>query len=149
MDVYLCYERWKHPLLWRENVDFMTSQCPQTYLWIPCECYSSLANQIMCNKQIALELHFTVSTSVHTFTNVICSQQWQNKSFLLNVFGLKMLWFKSSNREIGKLISPPPPPPPPQNLKMLNYHKFSGTCLLSSENNKRYYSYHFLVISTW
>ena len=29
MDVYLGYERWKHPYLWRENVEVMTSQCLQ------------------------------------------------------------------------------------------------------------------------
>ena len=51
MDVYLDYECWKHQYLWCENVDVMMSQC----LWIPYEFYSSLANQIMCNKQFALE----------------------------------------------------------------------------------------------
>ena len=34
----------------------MSSENLQGYLWIPCEFYSSLANQIMCNKQSALEL---------------------------------------------------------------------------------------------
>ena len=29
LDVYLGYECWKHQYLWRENVDVMTSQCPQ------------------------------------------------------------------------------------------------------------------------
>ena len=36
----------------------MSSENSQGYLWIPCEFYSSLANQIMCNKQSALEFHF-------------------------------------------------------------------------------------------
>ena len=34
----------------------MSSANSQGYLWIPCKFYSSLANQIMCNKQSALEL---------------------------------------------------------------------------------------------
>ena len=34
----------------------MSSENSEGYLWIPCEFYSSLANQIMCNKQSALEL---------------------------------------------------------------------------------------------
>ena len=29
MDMYLGFERSKHQYLWRENVDVMTSQCPQ------------------------------------------------------------------------------------------------------------------------
>ena len=36
----------------------MSSENSQGYLWIPCEFYISLANQIMCNKQSALELWF-------------------------------------------------------------------------------------------
>ena len=45
----------------KKNVDVicMTSQCPQEntlgYLWIPCEFYSSFADQIMRNKQSVLE----------------------------------------------------------------------------------------------
>ena len=64
MDVYLGYERWKHQYLWRENVDLtMSSENSQGYLWIPCEIYSSLANQIMCNKQSALEFCLPESKS--------------------------------------------------------------------------------------
>ena len=63
-----CYGRvsmlWtlKTPILiarkrWRHDVT-MSSENSQGYLWIPCEFYSSLANQIMCNKQSALESCF-------------------------------------------------------------------------------------------
>ena len=62
MDAYLGSERWKHPYLWRENVDVMTSQCPQKtrkgICEYPASFYSSLANQILCNKQSALEFSF-------------------------------------------------------------------------------------------
>ena len=44
----------------------MSSEISQGYLWIPCEFYSSLANQIMCNKQSALELFFP-SSHLHIF----------------------------------------------------------------------------------
>ena len=59
-DVYLGYERWKHQNLWRENDDgTMSSENSQGYLWIPwLRVYSSLANQIMCNKWSALEFIF-------------------------------------------------------------------------------------------
>ena len=40
---------------WRHDVT-MSSENSQGYLSIPCEFYSSFANQIMCNKQSALEL---------------------------------------------------------------------------------------------
>ena len=37
----------------------MPSENLQGSLWIPCEFYSSLANQIMCIKQSALEYAFS------------------------------------------------------------------------------------------
>ena len=40
---------------WHHNIK-MSSENSQGYLWIPCKFYSSLANQIMCNKQSALVL---------------------------------------------------------------------------------------------
>ena len=59
MDVYLGYERWKDQYLWREKRRrhdvTMSLENLQGYLWIPCEFYISLTNQIMCNKQSALE----------------------------------------------------------------------------------------------
>ena len=62
MDVYLRYERWKHQYLWREKRGVtMCLANSQGYLWIPCEFYSSLANQIMCNKQSALEFPIPAS----------------------------------------------------------------------------------------
>ena len=39
---------------WRHDVT-ISSENLQGYLWIPCAFYSSFANQIMCNKQSALE----------------------------------------------------------------------------------------------
>ena len=39
----------------------MSLENSQGYLWIPCEFYSSLANQIMCNIQSALEYWFLAS----------------------------------------------------------------------------------------
>ena len=60
MDMYLGYEPWKHiQYLWCKNVDVtMSSENSQGCLWIPCEFYSSLTNQIMCNKESALEFFF-------------------------------------------------------------------------------------------
>ena len=46
--VFMVQNFWRHDLT-------MSSENLQGYLWIPCEIYSSLANQIMCNKQSALE----------------------------------------------------------------------------------------------
>ena len=52
--VFMARKRWRHDVT-------MSSENSQGYLWIPCEFYSSLANQIMCNKQSALEYHFQTS----------------------------------------------------------------------------------------
>ena len=61
MGVFLGYERWKHQYLLRENVDAKKSQCRRKTRkgiseYQPFEFYSSLAVQIMRNKQSALEL---------------------------------------------------------------------------------------------
>ena len=56
--VFLARKRWRHDVT-------MSSENSQGYLWIPCEFYSSLANQNMCNKQSALELRFDVSPTLH------------------------------------------------------------------------------------
>ena len=44
--VFMVRKRWRHDVT-------MSSENSQGYLWIPCEFYSSFANQIMCNKQSA------------------------------------------------------------------------------------------------
>ena len=49
----------------------MSSENSQGYLWIPCEFYSSLANQIMCNKQRALELVFIVNVKQYSLNSHI------------------------------------------------------------------------------
>ena len=46
----------------------MSSENSQGYLWIPCEFFSSMANQIMCNQQSALEYSFTLQ---ETSSNVV------------------------------------------------------------------------------
>ena len=47
----------------------MSSENSQGYLWLPCEFYSSLANQIMCNKQSALEYRIHVELTLeHIFS---------------------------------------------------------------------------------
>ena len=48
---------------WRHDVT-MSSENWQWYLWIPCEFYSSLANQIMYNKQSALESWFKYDMTI-------------------------------------------------------------------------------------
>ena len=62
--VFMARKRWRHDVT-------MCSENSQGYLWIPCEFYSSLANQIMCNKQSALELIFTlfVISNYSKYTN--------------------------------------------------------------------------------
>ena len=46
--VFMARKHWCHDVT-------MSSENSQGYLWIPCKFYSSLSNQIMCNKQSALE----------------------------------------------------------------------------------------------
>ena len=62
--VFMARKRWRHDVT-------MFSENSQGYLWIPCEFCSSLANQIMCNKQSALELLLLSSPGnlpVHLYT---------------------------------------------------------------------------------
>ena len=79
MDVYLGYERWKHTYLrWRHDFT-MSSENLQGYLWIPCQFYSSLANQIMCKKKSALEYALLCSWVWFLFFVSLHPKSWQNR----------------------------------------------------------------------
>ena len=75
---------------WRHDVT-MSSENSQGYLWIPCKFYSSLANQIMCNKQSALEKKFTSPNkmSINEFNILSVRMKFcQSKPFELKVFNI-------------------------------------------------------------
>ena len=60
----------------------MSSENSQGYLWIPCEFYSSLANQInMCNKQSALEFDFVAAGGIPVFHKHISTCSFSNALF--------------------------------------------------------------------
>ena len=61
----------------------MSSENSQGYLWIPCEFYSSLANQIMCNKQSALELRINVDLAI--FHPYLSLEAGDNQSLKIQV----------------------------------------------------------------
>ena len=61
--VFMARKRWRHD-------GTMSSEYSQGYLWIPCEFYTSLANQIMCNKQSALEFIFLDLSQDHIISIV-------------------------------------------------------------------------------
>ena len=61
---FMARKRWRHDVT-------MRSENSQGYLWIPCEFYSSLANQIMCNKQSTLESGLTCYLELCISLNIL------------------------------------------------------------------------------